>query len=101
MSYIPFTIQRQDPDTEKWTDLLHLHARKVNKTGGGETDSAGAEQFHVRLTFETHWCKPLESAAYAPQTHRIVYQGRTFDIKDYDDFMEDHRMVKLVGESYG
>ena len=50
MSYYPVTIQRQDPDTEEWTDLLHLHALKVNKTGGGETTGAGAEQFHPRLT---------------------------------------------------
>lgn len=101
MSYIPFTIQIQDPETEGWTDLLHLHARKVNKTGGGETDSAGAEQFHVRKTFEVPWCPPLENVAHAPQLHRIVYKGRTYNIQDYDDFMEQHITVNLVGEAYG
>lgn len=101
MSYYPFTIQQQDPDTEEWADLLHLHARKVNKTGGGETDNAGAEQFHVRLTFETHWSTALENCVHTPQMHRIVYKGRTYNIQDYDDFMEQHRMVRLVGVSYG
>jgi SPP1 family predicted phage head-tail adaptor len=101
MSYIPFTIQVQDPDTEEWTDLLHLHALQVNKTGGGETASAGAEQFHLRLTFEVRWCKPLEDVIHSPQTHRIVYRDRTYNIRDYDDFMEQRRTVRLVGEAYG
>ena len=101
MSYYPLTIQVQDPETEAWTDLLQLHATNVNKTGGGETYSAGAEQFRPRLTFELPWCKALEDVVYAPQVHRIVYRGRTFDIQDYDDFMEQHRTVRLVGVAYG
>lgn len=101
MSLIPFKIQRQDPDTEEWTDLLNLHARKVNKTGGGETSNAGAEQYHPRLTFEVHHCKALEDVVYSPQLHRIEYRGRFYNIQDYDDFMEEHRMVRLVGVAYG
>lgn len=101
MSYHPFTIQVQDETTEEWANLLHLHALQVNKTGGGETSNAGAEQFHLRLTFEVRWCKPLEDVIYSPQVHRIVYRGRTYNIKDYDDFMEEHRTVRLVGEAYG
>ena len=101
MSYIPFTIQHQDPDTEDWTDLLNLHALQVNKTGGGENFSAGAEQFRPRLTFEVRYCKALEDVVHNPQQHRIVYRGRNYDIQDYDDFMEQHRTVRLVGVAYG
>lgn len=101
MSYYPVTIQRQDPNTEEWTDLLHLHALKVNKTGGGETTGAGAEQFHPRLTFELRYCKALEDVVYNPQQHRIQYRGRSYNIQDYDDFMEQHRTVQLVGVAYG
>lgn len=101
MSYTPFTIQVQDPDTEEWSDLLHLHALKVNKTGGGETNNAGAEQFHPRRTFEVRWCKALEDVAHSPQVHRIFYRGRPYNIQDYDDFMEEHRTVTLVGVAYG
>ena len=101
MSYYPLTIQHMDPDTEEWTDLLHLHALQVNKTGGGESFSAAAEQYHPRLTFELRWCKALEDVVYRPQLHRIVYRGRTFNIQDYDDFMEQHRTVRLVGVAYG
>ena len=101
MSYYPIVIQRMDPETEKWTDHLRLHALKVNKAGGGESYAAGAEQFHVRLTFELRWTRALEDVAYNPQIHRIVYRGRTYNVKDYDDFMEQHRLIRLVGEAYG
>lgn len=101
MSYYPLTIQRMDQDTEAWTDLLRLHALQVNKTGGGETHNAGAEQYHPRLTFVVRWCKALEDVVYEPQLHRIVYKGRTFNIEDYDDYMEQHRTVRLVGVAYG
>lgn len=101
MSYLPFTIQVMDPDTEEWSDHLHLHAKKINKTGGGESFAAGAEQYHPRLTFTVAWCKALEDVAYNTQLHRIVYRGHTYDIKDYDDYMEQHIEVNLVGEAYG
>lgn len=101
MSYIPVTIQAMDPDTEKWGDLLHLHARQVNKTGGSESFGAGAEQYHPRLTFTLPWCKALEAVAYNTQLHRIVYRGHTYNIQDYDDYMEQHIEVNLVGVAYG
>ena len=30
----------------------------------------------------------------------IIYRGRTFKVKDYDDYMEQHRTIRLVGEFY-
>ena len=101
MSYHPITVQKMDENTEEWTDHLHLHALQVNKTGGGETFGAGADQYHPRLTFELRWCQALEDVVNTPQLHRIVYRGRLYNIQDYDDFMEQHRTVRLVGLLYG
>lgn len=101
MSYIPLTIQVIDPDTEEWSDHLHLHAIQVNKTGSGESFAAGAEQYHPRLTFRLRWCKALEDVAYNTQLYRIVYRGHTYNIQDYDDYMEKHQTVNLVGMAYG
>lgn len=101
MRHHPFTIQRIDPDTEDWADLLHLHALQINKTGGGENFAAGAEQYHPRLTFELRYFKALEDVVHDPQSHRIKYRGRVYNIQDYDDFMEQHRTVRLVGVAYG
>lgn len=95
----PITVQVQDPDTEKWTDSLHLHA-EVNKTGGGTTFSAGADQYRSTLTFKVRYTRKLEDIANGPQPFRVVYRGRTYKVADYDDYMERHKDVKLVGELY-
>ena len=96
----PITIQQQDPDTEDWADRWKLHAR-VNKTGGGQAQNAGADQYRATLTFEVRYFKALEDLRYNPQPYRIVYRGHTFKLVDYDDFMEQHQTIKLVGEAYG
>ena len=97
----PIMIQVQDPETEVWTDAFakKLHA-EVNKTGGGSKENAGAGQYTASLTFKLRYTKKLEAIAYNPQAYRIIYRGRTFKVVDYDDFMEQHREVKLVGEFY-
>lgn len=95
----PITIQVQDPNTEEWTDALHLHA-EVNKTGGGSAFNAGTDQHRASLTFKLRYVKKLEALAYSPQPYRIIYRGRTFKVVDYDDYMEQHFEVKLVGELY-
>ena len=95
----PITVQVMNKDTEKWGDLLKLHAR-VNKTGGGQTINAGAAQFHATLTFEVRYSRALESIRFKPQFYRVVYRGHTFKVTDYDDYMEQHRTIRLVGELY-
>ena len=95
----PLTVQVQDENTEEWADLLHLHAR-ANKTGGGQSLNAGADQYHASLTFEVRYCAELEGLRYAPQLYRLVYRGHTFKLTDYDDYMEQHRTVRLVGVLY-
>lgn len=95
----PIVIQTQDQATEAWTDTLRLHAR-VNKTSGDTALTAGADQYRVRLTFELRYIAALKQIAYGVQPFRIVYRGRHFKVLDYDDFMEQHLTVKLVGELY-
>ena len=96
----PIIIQIQDPESEEWTDKFKLHAA-VNKTGGGSNFNAGTAQYNANLTFKVRYVRALEEIAYNPQPYRILYRGRTFKIVDYDDFMEQHREIKLVGEYYG
>lgn len=98
--YKPIIVQQQDPTTEEWTDRWRLHAR-VNKTGGGQTQNAGADQYKASLTFEVRYFSALRELKFNPQPFRILYEGHTFKLVDYDDFMEQHRKVKLVGEAYG
>ena len=95
----PIVIQTQCPNTEAWTDTLRMHAH-VNKTGGGTTLAAGADQYQVRLTFELRYARALEQIALGVQPFRIVYKGRHFKVLDYDDYQERHLTVKMVGELY-
>lgn len=95
----PITIQVQDPETEQWSDMLHLHAQ-VNKTKGDLTKSAGTDTYKASLTFKLRFCRALETIAYSPDPYRVLYRGRHFKVVDYDDFMEQHREVTLVGEFY-
>lgn len=102
----PITVQVQDATTEEWADVLQLHAR-VNKaasgytSGGHTTMQAGADQYRIILTFELRYIRALEDIAYGPQPYRILYRGNKFKVTGYDDYMEQHRTVKLTGEFYG
>ena len=96
----PITLQVLNGETEEWEDALTLHAR-VNKTGGGQSFNAGADQYHVTKTFEVRYIKLLEYIAHGTQPFRIVYRGGTYKVTDYDDYMEKHTTVKLVGVLYG
>ena len=98
----PIMIQVQDPDTEAWADAFdkNLHAKVNKKQGKGTTMNAGAEQYRAALTFELRYMRALEDINYSPQPYRIIYRGRTFKVVDYDDYMEEHRTIRLVGEFY-
>jgi len=95
----PITVQVQDAVTEEWTDRLYLHAQ-VNKTGGGMALEAGADQYRASLTFKIRYCRELEELRFSPQPFRVLYRGHSFKVTDYDDFMEQHKEVRLVGELY-
>lgn len=95
----PVTVQIRDDDG-RWADHWKLHAR-VNKSGGGQTQNAGADQYRATLTFDVRYFKALEDMRFNPQPYRIVYRGHFFKLVDWDDYMEQHRTVRLVGEAYG
>lgn len=94
----PITIQKIDEATEKWTDLFKIHA-SVNKSGGSEYLNAGADQSKSTLVFEVRYFKDLEDIDYDRGSYRIIYRGRAFNITNYDDYMQSHKSVKLLGVS--
>jgi SPP1 family predicted phage head-tail adaptor len=96
----PIIIQKVDEDTEKWTDSYKAHAR-VNKSGGSEYLGAGANQSTSTRVFELRYFKDLEAIDADRGSYRIVYRGQWYNITDYDDYLEQHKTVKLLGVSYG
>lgn len=96
----PIIIQNIDELSEEWGDLFSVHA-KINKAkSDSEYLNAGAIQNKKSLVFEVRYFKQLEEISQNLQSYRIVYQGVPYDIEDYDDFMLEHKTVKLLGVSY-
>lgn len=96
----PIIIQKINEDTEIWEDLFTLHAR-VNKSGGSEYLNAGANQSRSSRVFEIRYFKDLEDIDENRGIYRIVYRDRFYNITDYDDYLEQHKTIKLSGVSYG
>lgn len=96
----PIIIQKISEATEKWEDLFTLHAR-VNKSNGSEYLNAGAVQSKSTRVFEVRYFKKLEDIDDNRGSYRIIYRDRTYNITDYDDYLEQHKTVKLLGVAYG
>lgn len=96
----PVQVQKINEKTELWTTLYTLHA-EVNKSGGSEYFKAGSERAKVSLTFKVRYFKGLEDIFLNTQRYRLLYRGAVFNIVDYDDYMEQRREIKFLGESYG
>lgn len=96
----PIVIQKIDPNTEDWSDLYRVHARVNKAKSNDEYLNAGAIQAKESLTFELRYFAGLENIRHNSQQYRIVYRDVTYDIKDYDDYMLQHKTVKILGVSY-
>lgn len=95
----PITIQRIN-ESEDWEDVFNVHAFINKAKSDNEFLNAGAIQAKRSLTFEVRYFAALEDVSFNLQSYRILYKGRPFDIKDFDDFMLRHETVKLLGVSY-
>lgn len=96
----PIVIQKRDEKSENWIDTFLLHARINKDKTDDEYLNAGAIQGKRSLVFEVRYFKNLEDISYNTQLYRIVYNGVTFNIKDFDDFMLEHKTAKILGVSY-
>lgn len=96
---IPIKVQKLDEKSEKWSDYLNLHAR-ITRSKGSEYLKAGAVQSKAERIFEVRYQAGLKDIEFNTPLYRIVYADNFYNIVDYDDFMEKHINVKLVGLSY-
>ena len=96
----PISIQRINEATEIWSDVYKVHASVNKSKAHDEYLSGGAVQAKENLVFEVRYFAGLEEIRLNTQLYRIVYQGVPYDIGDYDDFMLQHKTVKLLGVSY-
>lgn len=96
----PITIQRLNSKAKQWEDLFKVHASINKAKTDNEYLNAGAIRSKKNLTFEVRYFADLEDISLNLQMYRILYRKVPYDIKDYDDFMLQHKTVKLLGVSY-
>lgn len=94
----PILIRKRNEETEQFELLYSLHAR-VNKTGGSEYVNSGTNRSKSTRTFEVRYFKDLEDIDVNRGLYNILYRGNVHNIVDYDDFLDQHKTVKLIGES--
>lgn len=91
-------IQKLVDDTEQYQDYYECHA-EVNKTGGKEYLVAGAVSTKNTFTFKVRYCKELYNLQFDTQSYRIIFNDTIFNIIDADDFKQQHKILKIIGES--
>lgn len=95
----PISIQRINETTEIWEDVYQVHASVNKSTDDSEYLNAGAIQNKRKLVFEVRYFADLEAISFNAQLYRVVFGGVAYNVTSYDDFMLQHKTVKLLGES--
>lgn len=85
--YQPVTIQTLSDD-EQWVDTYCCHAQ-VNGLSGSAYWAARAQQAQTVVEFRTRYSKAL--AGLKPQTCRIVFAGKPYDVEHIDDYKFQHQ----------
>lgn len=96
----PITIEKMGEDG-RWKKHMILHCLNVNKTRSSEYVAAGGEQNAAYVTFRVRWNKLLSEIEFDTPSYRIIWRGKTFDVRGYDDYQYQHKRVDLMGVSYG
>lgn len=90
--------------SQEWTEVFTAWA-KVNGIGGREYYNARQTNSENDMIFKVRYSRKI--ADYLTSEIRIVYNGRYFDVKHVDDYMEQHRELVFRtqelngGENYG
>ena len=96
----PIIIQKFNELSEDWEDAYKVHASINKAKANNEYLNGGAIQNKRTLIFEIRYFVGLEDVSYNLQSYRVLYMGVPFNLTDYDDFMLQHKTVKLEGASY-
>lgn len=90
---IEFQLLSVDSDeignqTEEWTTIFRTWA-SVNGIGGREYYNARQTNSENDVTFKVRYSRKI--ADYLTSEIRIIYNGKIFDVKHIDDYMEQHK----------
>lgn len=95
----PIIIQKLN-EAEKWETVAKVHA-SVNKASGNAYLGSGSEQSSSGKTFTFRYAPIFSLIQFDKQSYRIIYEGVIYTIEDYDDYLEKHISIRLLGVSRG
>ena len=91
----PISLQQYNATQKAWSELEHIHANinKAISTGGANpSDSAHKNSYHFRVRYHA----ALDGVRDEIQHYRISYNGDSYELEDYDDYNDRHRVIKLT-----
>lgn len=95
----PIIIQKLNEE-ETWETVGKVHA-SVNKASGNAYLGSGSEQSSSGKTFSFRYAPIFSPIQFDKQSYRIIYEGVIYTIEDYDDYLEKHISIRLLGVSRG
>ena len=98
----PIEVYKLADDCEKytpWAVCPLLHARVNTARERDEYQEGQTTQHRSLLTFSVRYCSVLSEIFSLPQAFRVKYAGAFYDIVDTDDYMMEHRELRLKGMS--
>ena len=95
----PIIIQKLN-EAETWVTVGKVHA-SVNKASGNAYLGSGSEQSSSGKTFTFRYAPIFSLIQFDKQSYRIIYEGVIYTIEDYDDYLEKHISIRLLGVSRG
>ena len=93
-------IQHREEDG-KWSDYMTVHLVDVNPFSSLESQDDGGELPYQTVSFTARYRKKLAAVEFDMPNYRIVWRGRVFDVRGYDDFKYRHLKVTLRAVSHG
>lgn len=103
------TIQRYEEVTDAlmnvsddWVDLYHLWA-EVNGLYGAEYWAASSQGQENTIVFTVRWFSALDNLIFDAELtkYRVVYRGRYFDIRSFDNVEQKNILVKIKAVARG
>lgn len=90
-------VYKLNEKTERYEFCFSCFAN-INKHGtGGEYLIAGAVKDKVSYIFKVRYFTKTVAIWREVQKYRIKYNNKFFNVVDYDDFLNQHKEIRLLG----
>ena len=85
----------------EWSDCATAHLLDANPFSSRESQDDGGELPYQTTSFTLRYRKALSCIEFDMPNYRIVWRGRYWDVRGYDDYKYRHVKVTLRAVSHG